>query len=714
MMKKILLLLLLFAEVLFSAVPIADYHMDECQWDGTAGEVLDQSGNYNAKVDIAGTTTTVFMGRINRAGAFNQNGVTNSAIALPPAVLNGKSDFTFTVWLYPTTALQSKQTFLSAENGPNTDEDDLLFRIKYNSNNLNLKYDGNGNNSNSNQIDFALTANDIPAGTWTFLALTKTGNTACVAINDTGYDCQTVPEGTDPLSIQYLLLAQDSAGGSTQSYYANSAFPGRMDEVKFYDTALSQSELDTIYQNEKAGKNYDGSNRSTADACIVADYRMDECFYLDGANGADDVFDSSTPPYNAQSVNRLDSNLTSAKICRSGAFGDGSYAVVSQPFTLGTQWTLSVWLNFPFVKSGQRYYVLGSYTGTGDIPVFQYKNNTTLEWGVYDNSGNLQWNSIDNSLSGWHHLVFLNDGAKTTLYVDKVLDNSINLGTSGEVSYLWTSTDDLGGQAIASKLDEMKLFDYVLSPEEIAAVYDNENAGLNYDGTIRDCPACNSAPIKAKTWKLVGIPADLRSDPKTVSDIFGDDLSGTYGTDWRIYRRDYSDTNNSSWYTYMNLSEPLVFGQGYWLGSKNDGRWDVDNTTAVNYNGNNCPTAAPCVEIDLHSVSLDRSQEDLNGTGAYRYNMSGFIGLTKPVDWADCRFVIDGTVYTPSDANASGYANKQIWLYDPTNGSANTQGYVACDDTTPGQCKLIPFEGFWVELHGSTKNKSVKLLIPKE
>ena len=44
--------------------------------------------------------------------------------------------------------------------------------------------------------------------------------------------------------------------------------------------------------------------------------------------------------------------------------------------------------------------------------------------------------------------------------------------------------------------------------------------------------------------------------------------------------------------------------------------------------------------------------------------MTGFTGKT-PVDWADCRFIIDGTAYTPSDAEAAGYVNKQIWQYNP-------------------------------------------------
>jgi hypothetical protein len=83
------------------------------------------------------------------------------------------------------------------------------------------------------------------------------------------------------------------------------------------------------------------------------------------------------------------------------------------------------------------------------------------------------------------------------------------------------------------------------------------------------------------------------------------------------------------------------------------------------------------------------------------------------VDWADCRFIIDGLDYTPTAANAAGYASKQIWQYNPGTG-ANANGYTTCDDTGIGACKLIPYEGFWIELHGLTKGKTVKLLVPQE
>lgn len=726
-MKKIILLSLLFAKMLLGAVPIAEYYMDECDWNGTAGEVVDESGNYNAKVDIPGTTTTVFMGQINRSGAFNQNGVTDSAISLPPAILNGKTDFTFTVWLYLTTALQRRQTFLSAENGPNTDEDDLLFRITYNANNLNLKYDGNGNNSNSNQINFSLTANDIPVNTWTFLALTKTGNTACVAINDTGYDCQTVPEGTDPLSIQYLLLGQDSAGGATQSYYANSAFPGRMDEVKFYDTALSQSELNTIYQNEKDGKNYDGSKRIKI-SCVALEYRMDECYWLGNSNGImGDVKDESPNGYNATSYNSaaITINSSSPPICNYGAFLAAQDQVSTDDTTAGNAnggaITISFWVKLN--QQMEKYATILTKSKAwnwDDGWGFVNPNNIasdTLRFYMNMSFGTNVETTLKPS-DGWTHIAGVYNGSSLILY-----KNGIEIGSSSDSNGITDSNDpiriafdDPKDGTLKGNVDEVKFWNRALSANEVFELYQNESNGKNYDGTDRTCPIC-TASVSANKWELVGIPAEFRNPNNTkttVADIFGDDMNGTYGTDWRIYRRDYSDINNSSWYTYLASTDTLEFGKGYWLGSKIAGSWSENGALQIDYNASNpACTASQCVEIDLKSITHDFSVDGDDGTGPYRYNMTGFVGKL-PVDWADCRFVIDGTVYTPSDVEAAGYAAKQIWQYNPGNGDANSNGYTTCDDTTPGGCKLEPYKGFWVQLKGPTKDKSVKLLIPKE
>lgn len=451
----------------------------------------------------------------------------------------------------------------------------------------------------------------------------------------------------------------------------------------------------------------------------LVDYKLDECYFLGGANGVSgDVLDSTTPIYSATSVNRIDSDQTDAKICRSGAFGNGSYAVVDDPFTLGTDWTMSVWINFPFVQTGKQYYILGSYPSRGDLPVFQYKNNTTLEWGIYDNNGGLSWNSIDNSLTGWHHLTFVNAGSTTKLFVDGVPINTIDRGTSGTVQYLWASSDDLIGQSIASNIDEMKIFGSALTNDQISTVFSNEDNGNNYDGTIRDCPSCTTTTIKGGTWELISIPAGLDQKNVTMGNLFATQFTGSHTSgDWKVYHRDYSDQNNSASYKELGILDTLQFGTGYWLGSKNDEAWNVDDLDPVTYSAITGCVSSECVEIPLTPVAknFDAPDNDVDdGSGAYRYNLSGHLALRKPVDWADCRFVIDGTVYTPTEAETAGYAHKQIWLYAPNASGVNGNGYTTCDDSTPGDCLLLPFKGFWVKLHGSTKGKTVKLLIPKE
>lgn len=192
-------------------------------------------------------------------------------------------------------------------------------------------------------------------------------------------------------------------------------------------------------------------------------------------------------------------------------------------------------------------------------------------------------------------------------------------------------------------------------------------------------------------------------------------MTGVFNTDWRVYKRSYSTTDNSSSYTQMaNLTDVLEFGQGYWLGSTLPGTWDTNGQPVVDYDSAHAACSANrCVEFDLTPVTKNFAVDPNDGNGPFHYNMSGFIG-TVPVDWADCRFIIDGFAYTPSAADTAGFASKQIWQYNPGSGGANANGYTTCDDTGIGTCKLIPYEGFWIELHGPTRGTSIQLMVPQE
>lgn len=460
---------------------------------------------------------------------------------------------------------------------------------------------------------------------------------------------------------------------------------------------------------------------------LQVDFRMDECYWLGGANGVtDDVKDSSGNGLDAQSRNKANNIPSIYKICRAGNFvntysdpnkSDAVYYPNSTAAEVdigsGEPFSVSAWLYRHNSNKWMAAVIKSSddswSDGWGLVRKEKSKPNIDFFVGHFGTYARASLSS-----NTWTHIVGTYNGNTIRIYKNGVLVD-IQAQSSYSPGALAVSIgDDIAGSSIDDRwegnIDEVKIWHRALSSSEISTIYNNENSGLNYDGTSRECRACDGSSITADSWDLVGIPADSRTTPLSVDDIFGDDMSGTIGTDWVVYKRTYSSTDNSSSYLSLGLSDPLEFGQGYWLGSKLYSEWYVSGVPTVDYDSTSgACTADACVEIDLRSVTNDFD----DGTGPYRYNMSGFIGVRVPVNWSDCRFLIDGVAYTPSAADAAGYASKQIWLYNGT-GTDKSNSYITCDDVTPGECKLVPFKGFWVELHGPTKNRTVKLLIPQE
>jgi hypothetical protein len=199
--------------------------------------------------------------------------------------------------------------------------------------------------------------------------------------------------------------------------------------------------------------------------------------------------------------------------------------------------------------------------------------------------------------------------------------------------------------------------------------------------------------IPASKWTMVGIPCDLGT-ANTVGDVFGDDFTGSYLYNWILYQHD------AATYTYSYLpstSSTLELGKSYWLFSNTQGVWDASGTTTQYTTGGLCTAPNGCFEFSLTSPE---------STDSSSWNLVGHIGNTT-VDWADVKVVVDGTAYTPSDAEANGFVSKTIYKYS---GSA----YESFDDATPSMLgQLKAQEGFWVEVLGDAAGSAVSLLVPK-
>lgn len=481
-------------------------------------------------------------------------------------------------------------------------------------------------------------------------------------------------------------------------------------------------------------------NSTQAGICVAPqiDLRMDECFWVGGANGiTGDVEDSSPNLLHGTSRYKASNELNNNKICRGGHFGN----------TYGNR-NLSDAITYPnesidesnIAKSVPFSFSIWVYRNNVDkwmTGVIRSSNSDWQDgWGLVHYSGSRSkidffvgrfnvYARTSLSTNTWTHLAGTYDGTTIRLYKNGTLASSRT-----QYSYVAGNLPlSVGDDAIAlsyddrweGELDELKVWNRLLSANEIKSIYDFENIGLNYDGSTRQCRPCNGTYIKANTWEAISLPAELRDTTVTVDDIFSDDMNGSLYSNWILYKRAYSSVDNSSSYVALGLSDKLEFGVGYWLASKSDVFWDIDGTTNTDYNSTDTAClASSCVEIDLATVTLNHNIESVGTSGPYRYTLNSFTALTRPVDWADCRFIItdlngnNKEILTPSQADTLGYINKQIWLYNPNNIGANSNGYTVCDDTSPGGCKLLPFDAFWLEMHGATKNKIIKLLIPKE
>ena len=172
----------------------------------------------------------------------------------------------------------------------------------------------------------------------------------------------------------------------------------------------------------------------------------------------------------------------------------------------------------------------------GDI-LFIRSTTGKLEWhlgngtttaGVYSN------NVLPTDV--WMHIVGTYDGTTMKMYVNSVLQN--NQGTlAGPITYPGTSNFLIGKatSSINGSIDEVKIYNHTLSPEQINASYQAGLAGHQIETIV------SNETSKGETWQVAVTPNDVFDDGITVlsntltidnaipvvSDVV---LNSTYGT----------------------------------------------------------------------------------------------------------------------------------------------------------------------------------------
>jgi MSHA biogenesis protein MshQ len=224
----------------------------------------------------------------------------------------------------------------------------------------------------------------------------------------------------------------------------------------------------------------------------VADYHFDELSW-DGTAG--ELIDSGVNSLHGQSDGEPISQ--DAKICKGATFDGVNDHFVLPPIStdFSDGFSAMAWVDFGSADSWER--VIDFANGTNNNNILLGRNTTTnnLTFEIYNGSNSCsQITAVSGIQSGRHHYAVTVDPDRTVvLYRDGVL---IHSGTSSclpanvtrNLNYVGRSNWS-GNAYFNNTIDELKVFDSELSASNIADIYNNENAGNNFDGTARTCPA---------------------------------------------------------------------------------------------------------------------------------------------------------------------------------------------------------------------------------
>jgi hypothetical protein len=305
--------------------------------------------------------------------------------------------------------------------------------------------------------------NSVPLNTWTLLTFTvDEASQAKIYVNSTLQASATFAAPTNShdraLMIGKSILSQ------------NLAFQGSIDDVRIYDRALSDIEVQSLYEKDSLSvgllahypfngdsKDYSGNNR---DSTAYNDYH-----YVDGISN--------------EGIHLVGSGGTGL---------NGGHVIL--PFIALNEFpafTLSIWVNYEgsTYVHGDSFIEFGARTdpsGGGKIVSISYENiANTLGFGVgdRDDSAGVSLPFPSDFIGNWYHLVLRADNGTLSAFVNGQLvgtDYYQQLGTMSPVAGIgchWFNSGGTESNRFIGTIDEVRIYSRALTDAEVKTLYQN-------------------------------------------------------------------------------------------------------------------------------------------------------------------------------------------------------------------------------------------------
>jgi MSHA biogenesis protein MshQ len=430
------------------ATLIAEYRFDECLYEGRAFEVIDQTGNFSA--ESFSNLDTSIDAQIERAA-----NISDAAHHIETSIpISG--NFSVATWFKKPTARSGNRYMVlgAMANGGG----DLLYLDRDNNYQWGV-YDGS--RSSSGNFRFG----NLSSG-WHHMVLVYGANTTTLFIDGKAEGSIGLrPSGT----LKYIGTSYDEVNGSSPQ-----GFRTALDEFKVYDQALTNTEINTIYSNELARNNADGTGRIAVHCpVLIAQFSMDEVSW----NGNSGQVVDETGNFSASAINGTTTEGASPALagnpgtCRYGLFdGRDDYIQINDDnqLDLETELSISVWINPKTMPSSG----LKTIVSKDENYEFHLQPSGEIFWWWQTHSFATSGAGI--TAGNWFHIAITYKSGQQVIYV-----NGIEKGTRTFTGNLTLNNDPLqigqdqgsSGRFFEGYIDEVHIYDGALTATEINELY---------------------------------------------------------------------------------------------------------------------------------------------------------------------------------------------------------------------------------------------------
>ena len=373
---------------------------------------------------------------------------------------------------------------------------------------------------------FVQTTSAVHDGQWHHLVGAHTGSNTLsgLSIYIDGRLMTTTQEGSFDgfsASSEPATIGADSNDGVIEKTFA-----GSIDDVRIYNYVRTPEQI--IQDMSASSPSVTLGGESVDKAGPIAHYRFDEGADNTCSGGTNDVCNSGAGGLS------FDGAITGATRTNAGRFskainfdGDTDYITIADQSSLrfSNAFTLSMWVKSHSTTQSQKYLI--DKNNAYSI-IYEYVDNA-LEFNAasYTGSNPRTGSSIPITDTNWHHIVYAYNGVNWVGYKDGIAmfntQRTFALETTTANLTIGTSTLVPAGNDFAGIIDEVKLYQYGLTSDEVKTEFNQGSAMVLGDQAPQDS---SSVPDQLSNglvgwWKL-----DETATPAL--DSSGSGFSGTW------------------------------------------------------------------------------------------------------------------------------------------------------------------------------------------